>query len=100
MNSKRYPAPLIRRSQSLLVLVSLGWGLISLAPVHGASPPPRTGLWAMQRLPENESDVAQMAAEAKANPNLSGICLHVAWKTIETKSGQPDFTTVDRAVKA
>jgi len=73
---------------------------MALPAVDGASPPPRSGLWAMQRLPEDESGVAQMAAEAKANPNLSGVCLHIAWKTIEKQAGQPDFTPVDRAVKA
>jgi hypothetical protein len=100
MNFKRFPKSLIRPPLSLLVLGSLGWGLVSISPVHGASPPPRTGLWAMQRLPENESGVAQMAAEAKANPNLSGICLHVAWTMVEKQAGQPDFSAVDRAVKA
>jgi len=90
----------IRPRTSLIVLFSLGIGLSALPAVQGASPPPRTGIWAMQRLPEDESGVAQMAAEAKANPNMSGICLHIGWNTIEKQAGQPDFTTVDRAVKA
>lgn len=54
----------------------------------------------MQKLPEDERGVAQMAAEAKANPNLSGLCLHIEWKMIQKQAGQADFTVVDRAVKA
>jgi hypothetical protein len=54
----------------------------------------------MQRMPEDEGGVAKMAAEAKANPNLSGLCLHMAWNGIEKQDGQFDFTAVDRAVKA
>lgn len=90
----------IRSRLNLPILFSLGLGLIAITTLHGASPPPRSGLWAMQRLPEDESGVAQMATEAKANPNLSGVCLHIAWNTIEKQAGQPDFTPVDRAVKA
>jgi hypothetical protein len=88
------------RRAALVTLLSLGCGLAPLSPAHGASPPPRSGLWAIQRLPEAESDVTRMAAEAKANPNLGGVCLHIAWKTIEKEAGKPDFTLVDRAVKA
>jgi Beta-galactosidase len=62
--------------------------------------PIRTGLWVIQRLPEDPGGVAEMAAKLRANPYISGVCLHVAWKTIEGKSGQPDFAPLGRAVAA
>lgn len=96
----RFPETLASTRPSLLLLLSVGWILSLLPPLSAASPPPRSGIWAMQRLPEDERGVAQMAAEAKANPNLSGICLHLAWYMVEKRAGQPDFTTVDRAIKA
>src|SRR5262245_2577906 len=82
-----------------LLFLSLGLSLIALPTVEAASPPPRTGIWAMQRLPEDAAGVPKMAAAAKANPNLSGICLYIGWNGMEKQAGQYDCTQVDRAVK-
>ena len=34
----------------------------------------------------------------RANPHLSGVCLHIGWKDIEKEPGQFDFSAIDKAV--
>jgi hypothetical protein len=61
-------------------------------------PPIRTGLWVMQRLPENPKAFNEFAAGVAANPNLAGVCLNIAWKGIEKEAGKPDFGAIDKTV--
>jgi len=68
---------------------------------NGSSKPMfNTGLWVIQRLPEDLGSVAEMVAKLRANPSLSGVCLYIAWNAIEGKSGLPDFALFDRVVAA
>lgn len=62
-------------------------------------PPIRTGLWVMQKLPVDDQALNELSSQVKANPNLSGVCLHVPWEWIEKESGKPNFSAVDRAVE-
>ena len=34
----------------------------------------------------------------RANPHLSGVCLHIGWKDIEKQPGQFDFSAIDKTV--
>jgi hypothetical protein len=34
----------------------------------------------------------------RANPHLSGVCLHIGWKDIEKEPGHLDFSAIDKAV--
>jgi hypothetical protein len=42
--------------------------------------------------------LGEIESGLKANPNLSGICLHIPWNAIEKESGRPDFTLVDQTI--
>jgi len=61
-------------------------------------PPIRTGLWVMQRLPQDATELGQVVAELAKNHNLSGVCLHFFWNDLEKVSGKPDFSMVDKTV--
>ncbi len=74
------------------------FGLFPLLLRAEPDAPIRTGLWVMQRLPESPADTTKMVGELRKNPHIKGICLHIAWKQIETKMDQPDFAAIDRAV--
>ncbi|MGH8095346.1 MAG: hypothetical protein ACREIF_18080 [Chthoniobacterales bacterium] len=63
-----------------------------------AGEPIRTGLWVMQKLPENSAAFNELESQLRANHNLSGVCLHIPWDQIETQPGKPDFRNVDEAV--
>ena len=63
-----------------------------------AGEPIRTGLWVMQKLPENNSAFNELESQLRANHSLGGVCLHIPWNQIETESGKPNFSSVDRAV--
>jgi hypothetical protein len=59
-------------------------------------PPIRTGLWVMQKVDAGQLDT--FANAVRANHQLSGICLHVAWKEVEKEPGKPDFSAIDKFV--
>jgi hypothetical protein len=61
-------------------------------------PPVRTGLWVTQRMPENAEALSAFEAAIRANPHLSGVCLHIGWKEIEKEAGKPDFSAIDNTV--
>lgn len=84
-------------SQVLLVLTAIA----SFTPhllLAASGPPLRTGLWVMQKLPENAARFDEFSAQVRVNPNLSGVCLHIPWDQIETQPGKPDFSMIDRTV--
>ena len=60
--------------------------------------PIRTGLWVMQRLPENARTFDEFSSGVAANHNLSGVCLNIAWKAIEKEDGKIDLSMVDKTV--
>ena len=41
-----------------------------------------------------------MAATLKTNSYISGVCLHIDWKSIEGQPGRPDFSLLDQTVVA
>ena len=59
-------------------------------------PPIRTGLWVMQKVDARQLDT--FASTVRANHQLTGVCLHVAWKEVENEPGKPDFSPIDRFV--
>jgi hypothetical protein len=60
--------------------------------------PIRTGLWVMERLPEDAGALDAFASSIRANHQLTGVCLHVAWKEVEKEPGKPDFSAIDKTV--
>ncbi len=52
----------------------------------------------MQKLPDDTRTFEGFSSGVKANPNLTGVCLHLPWAWIEKESGKPDFSAVDKAV--
>jgi hypothetical protein len=67
--------------------------------LYAASGPAlRSGLWVTQRLPENASMFDEFAAQVRANPNLSGVCLHIPWDQVEKQPGKSDFSAIDKTV--
>lgn len=74
-----------------LVLAGCGAQLYADAPI-------RTGVWVMQKLPPDAATRAEMTAQLRDNPNLSGVCLNFGWKTIEPEAGKPNFTALDLTV--
>src|SRR6266496_505803 len=63
-----------------------------------AGPQLRTGIWVMQRIPENAEKLAAFESQVRANPHLAGVCLHIGWKEIEKEPGHLDFGAIDKAV--
>ncbi|MEO7167961.1 MAG: beta-galactosidase [Spartobacteria bacterium] len=80
---------------ALLVLAIVPWSAV-LASKSG--PPIRTGLWVMQKLPDNSRSFEEFSSGIKTNPNLTGVCLHIPWEWIEKESGKPDFSAIDKTV--
>ena len=69
------------------------------APLYADREPPiRTGLWVMQRLPEDAKTFNEFASGVAANHNLAGLCLSIPWKAIEKEAGKIDFSTLDKTV--
>jgi hypothetical protein len=62
-----------------------------------AGPPLRTGLWMMQPI-EGGDKAGAFEAQVRANPHLSGVCLHIGWKDIEKEPGKLDFSAIDKSV--
>ena len=83
--------------------ISLAVAAITLfalrSPLLAASGPAlRTGLWVTQKLPKDAATFAEFSAQVRANPNLSGVCLHIPWDQIEKQPGKPDFSAIDKTV--
>lgn len=84
-----------------LQILLVGTFLALLKPPTRAEisgPPLRTGLWVMQKLPDDEASFARFSARLRVNPYLSGVCLHFHWDRIEKEPGKPDFSAIDRTV--
>ncbi len=83
--------------QTLLVVTILALlNLPTRAEISG--PPLRTGLWVMQKLPDDAATFAKFSTQVRKNPYLSGVCLHIPWDWIEKESGKPDFSAIDKTV--
>jgi len=63
-----------------------------------SGPPLRTGLWVMQKLPDDAARFDEFSTQVRANTNLSGVCLHIPWGQVEKQPGKPDFTAIDKTV--
>lgn len=63
-----------------------------------SGPPLRTGLWVMQKLPEDPAGFDEFSAQIRVNPNLSGVCLHIPWDWVEKQPGKPNFSAIDKTV--
>ncbi|MEO7725285.1 MAG: hypothetical protein ABIU29_11480, partial [Chthoniobacterales bacterium] len=87
----RVPATLI-----LLVVAVELLAVVQLSAISG--PPLRTGLWVMQKLPDDAASFAEFSEKVRINPNLSGVCLHIPWDRIEKEPGKPDFSAIDKTV--
>ena len=61
-------------------------------------PPIRTGLWVIQPLAEDSSNLSDFAADVRANPQLTGVGIHFHWKDVEKEAGKPDFSAIDKTV--
>jgi hypothetical protein len=61
-------------------------------------PPIRTGLWVIQPLAEDSNKLSDFAADVRANPQLTGVCIHLKWKDIEKEAGKLDFSAIDKMV--
>src|SRR5881394_494829 len=71
------------------------------SPVFAKQGPPiRTGLWALQPLPDNGRELSAFAAAVRANRQLAGVCIHIHWNAVEKESGKADFGAIDQAVSA
>jgi hypothetical protein len=61
-----------------------------------SGPPLRTGLWITQPIVGEKAE--NLEAQVRANPHLSGVCLHIGWKDIEKQPGEFDFSAIDKTV--
>jgi Beta-galactosidase len=80
----------------LCVLFLAVLGRVSVLAVSG--PPIRTGLWVMERVPENAGELSKFEAKIRGNPDVTGVCLHIGWKDIEKEPGHCDFSAIDKIV--
>jgi hypothetical protein len=79
-------------------LFALALTLSGHVPVLAVSGPPlRTGLWMTQPI-ESGDKAGAFEAQVRANPHLSGVCLHIGWKDIEKEPGHLDFSAIDKSV--
>jgi hypothetical protein len=85
----------IRRAFLCLVLVAIS-DYASLPAESGS--PLRTGLWVIQRVPENTGEMTEFESMVRTNPHLSGVCLGIAWKELEKESRHLDFSAIDKSV--
>ena len=78
----------------------LGFLMSFESPLFAAppGPPPRTGLWVTQRLPDSPEAFQEFESELRASRNLSGVCLHIPWNGIEKEAGKLDFSILDRTI--
>src|SRR5437879_2289063 len=61
-------------------------------------PPIRTGLWVTQKVSEDAGALDVFANSIRGNHQLTGVCLHVAWKEVENEPCKPDFSAIDKFV--
>jgi hypothetical protein len=79
------------------LLCGIGFATAGSVPLFAAREPPiRTGLWVTQRVDASALDT--FASSIRANHQLTGVCLHVAWKEVENEPGKPDFSAIDKFV--
>jgi hypothetical protein len=96
----------MRPLNSLDVIAALVCGLVVTAggqsPVLAAQQglAIRTGLWALQPLPENGRELSAFADGVRANRELAGVCIHIHWKDVEREPGKVDFGAIDQTVSA
>ncbi len=62
-----------------------------------AGPALRTGLWVTQPI-EGGDKLGAFEGQVRANPHLSGVCLHIGWKELEKEPGHLDFSAIDKTV--
>src|SRR6266478_6437042 len=79
----------------LFVLALALSGHVPVLAVSGS--PLRIGLWMTQPI-EGGDKTGAFEAQVRANPHLSGVCLHVGWKDIEKEPGRLDFSAIDKSV--
>ena len=94
-----YPMRSIKSPRTVwtyLFVVAFGSRVISRS-LLSSGPPLRTGLWVTQPIVSGRK-VSAFEAQVRANPHLSGVCLHMGWKDIEKEPGQFDFSAIDKAV--
>ena len=78
-------------------MLIVGLAVSGHLPALAASGPPlRTGLWVTQPIVGEKAE--NLEAQVRANPHLSGVCLHIGWKDIEKQPGQFDFSAIDKTV--
>ena len=91
--------PLYGLSASQVFLAVAAIASFRPCPLLATSGPPfRTGLWVMQKLPDDAARFDEFSAQVRVNPNLSGVCLHIPWDQVEKQPGKPDFTGIDKTV--
>lgn len=83
-------------TRTFLCLVTMA--ILDRAALAQSGPALRTGLWVMQRVPENTGEMTEFESMVRTNPHLSGVCLHIGWKKLEKESGHLDFSALDKAV--
>src|SRR5438876_6443685 len=94
----------MRQRPALLVLsrasfLGLGFALFSSNLLYGVKQTPiRTGLWVIQKLPDDATSFDEFSSQVRANHSLNGVCLHIPWNQIEQGPGKTDFSAIDRAV--
>ena len=101
MRSNQGNATISARNFSRLVFLVFLFGILVPWQLHGNPEPSiRTGLWVIQRLPEDKSGILEMTARLHGNRYLSGVCLHIDWKTIDRGSDESEFAPLDRVIEA
>jgi hypothetical protein len=78
------------------LVVTIGGQSTVFAAKQG--PPIRTGLWAMQPLPDNDGELSAFAAGVRANRELAGACIHIRWNDVQKEPGKLDFGAIDKTV--
>ena len=86
----------MKRGGLFLCAVLCAPALVAAAPPRSA--PIRTGIWVMQKLPADAKAFDEFSSGIRGNPDLSGVCLNFAWKSIEQQKGKPDFSALDKAI--
>lgn len=69
-------------------------------PIFAAEPESttRTGLWVTQKISPDPAELDVFANSIRANHQLTGVCLHIAWDQFEKEPGKPDFSNIDNFV--
>jgi hypothetical protein len=93
----------MRRSElfHIVSLLLFGLVLVTAGPLSVSAEqqkPIRTGLWVTQKVSEDAGALDAFTQSIRTNHQLTGVCLHVAWKQVEKEPGKPDFSAIDRFV--